>query len=210
MVDAMERGIETALVAPVAVSSGHTAESALRVHNMTTDTIIVVTKGYVTGVIVDPRNGRGVGSGAQSYVTARMSDPDTGLDRPVDSQAQIVSFPVTAGGTEVIPLLVATASGLPDLGYAIPRRGLGSPRDPGTRRWQLPPYAAATDHGGGLNRPGNNRPLLHLVGCATYGVKTPPATGTGGRLAREPSERPCAPQSQSTITRCGKVTFSCY
>ena len=121
VVDATERGIETALVAaPVTVSSGHTVESALRVHNMSTDTIIVVTKGYVTGVIVDPRNGRGVGGGAQSYVTARMRDPDTGLYRPVDSQPQIVPFPVTAGGTVVIPLLVGTASGLPELGYAIP------------------------------------------------------------------------------------------
>ena len=120
IVDAIERGIETALVAPVTVSSGHTTKSGLRVHNMTTDTIIVVTKGYVTGVIVDPRTGRGVGGGPQSYVTARMSDADTGLDRPVDTQPQIVGFRVEAGGTEVIPLLVGTASGLPELGYAIP------------------------------------------------------------------------------------------
>jgi hypothetical protein len=120
VVDAMERGIETALVAPVAVSSGHATESAQRVRNMTTNTIIVVPKGYLTGFIVDPRNGRGVGGGAQSYVTARMSDPDTGLVRPVDSQPQIVPFRIMPGGTEVIPLLVDTASALPDLGYAIP------------------------------------------------------------------------------------------
>jgi hypothetical protein len=121
VIDAREISIETSLLEPVLVPSGYTARSMLSIHNATSDPFTVVTYGHLTAVIFDPRTGRGVGGSAQRYVTARVSDPDTGLDAPANtSSAPIVPFPVAPGSTGLIPVLVGTSSGLPELGYAIP------------------------------------------------------------------------------------------
>jgi hypothetical protein len=121
VLDAKELGIETTLVAPVVVSSGHTAQSMLSVHNGTGDPITVMTYGNVTAVVVDPDTGRAVGCGVQRYLTARVSDPETGLDVPANaSSAPIVPFPVAPASTGLIPVLVGAASALPELGYVIP------------------------------------------------------------------------------------------
>jgi hypothetical protein len=105
------------------VSSGHTAQSALSIHNMTTDRFTVLTHGYLTAIIVDPLTGRAVGrvAGAQRYVTACVSDPETGLVRPASAESlPIVRFELAPGGTSVVPVLVGTASVNPDVGYAVP------------------------------------------------------------------------------------------
>jgi hypothetical protein len=94
--------MSVALDASIAVSSGHTARGALRVHNMSADAIVTCTNGQVTAQVVDPRTRAVVGgfTGAQTLPG--------------------VYFRAAAGDTVVVPVLVGTASASADLGYAVP------------------------------------------------------------------------------------------
>jgi len=84
------------------VRSGHTVRSELKVWNRADAELEVVTTGMVFGWVVDPSTGSVVGgySGAQR------------LPRVV--------FRIAPHTFELIPLLVGTASFVPDLDYAIP------------------------------------------------------------------------------------------
>jgi hypothetical protein len=90
------------LQAPIVVSSGSTVRGALRIHNLGADAIVIFTNGHVTAQVVDPRTGDVVGgfAGAQT--------------------APLVTFQAAPDGTVVVPVLVGTASSLPELGNAVP------------------------------------------------------------------------------------------
>ena len=87
---------------PAVISSGHTLRHGLLLRNYTSAELMIVTNGQVTAVVVDPRSGKVVGgySGFQN--------------RP------LITFRVSPGGTERIPLLIGTASFTERLGYAVP------------------------------------------------------------------------------------------
>ena len=90
------------LDAPIVVASGHHVNGALRVHNLSADQIVIKTNGVVTAQVVDPRSGEMIG-GYTGYQIAPL-----------------VSFRVEPGSTTVVPLLVGSGSGSPELGCAIP------------------------------------------------------------------------------------------
>jgi hypothetical protein len=90
------------LEAPIVVSSGRTAQGALRIHNMTTGIIVICTNGQVTAQVVDPRTRAVVGGGGGGQILPG------------------VYFRAAPGETVVVPVLVGTASFLPELGYAVP------------------------------------------------------------------------------------------
>ncbi|HLM96994.1 MAG TPA: hypothetical protein VK283_11805 [Acidimicrobiales bacterium] len=94
--------IEFAVDPPLEVRSGHTLRSQLHVWNRTGGEVQIVTNGGVTGYVVDSRTGTVVGgfSGAQR------------LPRVV--------FRLQPQSPELIPLVVGTASFVPDLGFAVP------------------------------------------------------------------------------------------
>lgn len=94
--------IGVALDEPVEVGSGHSVRSRLQVWNRADSDLQVITNGGVTAYVVKPGTGAVVGgfSGAQR------------LPR--------VAFRIVPGAFEPIPLLVGTASFVPDLGYAVP------------------------------------------------------------------------------------------
>ncbi len=97
--------VGVALDEPLEVQSGFTARTGLRVWNRTDsdDSVLqVITNGAVTAYVVEPGTAAIVGgfSGAQT------------LPR--------VAFRIMPLASEVIPLLVGTASFVPDLGYAVP------------------------------------------------------------------------------------------
>jgi hypothetical protein len=84
------------------VKSGYNCRSMLRVHNLGSDEVRVMTNGQLTAYIVDPRSQEKVGgfSGAQ----------------PMPA----VGFEILPGETADIPLLIGSASAVSRLGYAIP------------------------------------------------------------------------------------------
>lgn len=84
------------------VRSGHTLRHGLLLHNMSPDELRLSTNGQVTAYVVDPATEQVVGgfAGAQHLVR--------------------VMFRVAAGEAERIPLLIGTASFVPDLGYSVP------------------------------------------------------------------------------------------
>jgi hypothetical protein len=90
------------LDAPIIVSSGHTVRGALRIHNLRADTIVICTNGQVTAQVVDPRSRAVVGGFAGGQILPG------------------VYFRAAPGETVVVPVLVGTASLLPELGYAVP------------------------------------------------------------------------------------------
>jgi len=94
--------IECAVDPPLEVRSGHTLRTELNIRNRTGGEVQIVTNGGVTGYVVDPRTGIVVGgfSGAQR------------LPRVV--------FRLLPQSSERIPLVVGTASFVPDLGFAVP------------------------------------------------------------------------------------------
>lgn len=94
--------LSVSLDAPVVVASGDTLSSHLRVHNHGLSPEAVVTNGTITSRIVDPATGQVVGG----YAGARI------LPRVV--------FEIAPAQSKLIPLLVGTASGVSELGYAIP------------------------------------------------------------------------------------------
>jgi hypothetical protein len=90
------------LDAPIVVQTGLTVRGALRVHNLSADTVVILTNGHVTAQVVDPHTEAVVGgfAGAQTLPGIR--------------------FRVAPGETVVVPVLVGTASFSPDLGYVVP------------------------------------------------------------------------------------------
>jgi hypothetical protein len=81
------------------VSSGHTLHHHLTVHNLIGSELLLATNG---AVVVDPQTGVTVGgfSGLQTL--------------------NLKFFPMSPGASTRMPLLIGTASSLPQLGYAIP------------------------------------------------------------------------------------------
>jgi hypothetical protein len=108
------------------VTSGESVLHALVITNRTAGPITVNTNGQLTAKIVAPQDGRHIGgsSGAQ-----RMP---------------LVTFAVATGATTRIPLLVGTASYVPDLGYTIPagRWGITVDLDLGDGRMLRSPILA--------------------------------------------------------------------
>jgi hypothetical protein len=96
------REVTASLASPAVVSSGHTLNHYLTVHNLTGSELQIATNGRVTASVVDPQTGEGVGgfSGAQI--------------------APLIFFRAAPGGNVRIPLLIGTASSRPQLGYAVP------------------------------------------------------------------------------------------
>ena len=90
------------LDAPIVVASGRTVRGALRVHNLSANTIVILTNGQVTAQVVDPHTGAVVGgfAGAQTLPG--------------------IHFSAAPGDSVVVPVLVGTTSVSPDLGYAVP------------------------------------------------------------------------------------------
>jgi hypothetical protein len=124
------REVTVALDGPAAVSSGHTLRHHLSVHNLTGSELQIATNGHVTAAVVDPQTGETVGGfpGAQTLA--------------------LKVFRVIPGGSVRIPLLIATASSRPRLGYTVPPGEWGiqatlklgpDPRDSPRRRTPILP-----------------------------------------------------------------------
>jgi hypothetical protein len=94
--------IEIALDGPLRIRSGHAALHGLLVGNRGARELKIETSGELIPTVVDPASGQLVG-GYSGAVTAMLK-----------------TFTVAPGATERIPLLVGTASFVPDLGYAVP------------------------------------------------------------------------------------------
>jgi hypothetical protein len=100
------------------IRSGEDLISVLLTHNHTDDELVVETNGQVTARVMDPETGRCVGgfTGAQHVPLIRFRvAPHTGVD---------------------VPMLIGTASFVPELGYAVP---------PGM--WSIEVNLRITDHG---------------------------------------------------------------
>jgi hypothetical protein len=115
---------------PAAVSSGHTLQHGLLLHNRSDSEVQIATNGGLTAVVVDPQTGEVVGgfSGAQTL--------------------PLIVFRIPRGQTERVPLLIGTASFTPRLGYAVPPGEWGiqatltlgaDPRDSPRRRTPVMP-----------------------------------------------------------------------
>ncbi len=102
---------------PLSVRSGHAARHGLLVTNLLSRELEIGTSGQLIADVVDPGSGEVV----------------SGYSGPV--LAMLQTFTVAPGVTERIPLLVATDSFVPDLGYAIPRTSGGC------RPSSIPPQA---------------------------------------------------------------------
>jgi hypothetical protein len=87
---------------PLVIRSGHTERHGLLVHNASEHEVSISTNGQLTAVVVDLATGSLIGG-------------FTGAHR-----LPMVMFRVTPRATQRIPLLVGTASFVPDLGYATP------------------------------------------------------------------------------------------
>lgn len=87
---------------PLIIRSGHLARRGVLVSNLGSRELQIQTRGELIADVVDLANGHVVGG----YPGAVF--------------AMLMTFAVAPGATEPIPLLVATASFVPDLGYAVP------------------------------------------------------------------------------------------
>lgn len=87
---------------PAVVSSGHLLRHGLLLCNRTGSDLEIATNGQVTAVVVDPKTGEVVG-GFSGFQTMPL-----------------IVFRVAPGQTSRLPLLIATASFVPRLGYAVP------------------------------------------------------------------------------------------
>src|SRR5258708_21187222 len=87
---------------PAVVRSGHTLLHGLLLQNLSSDELCVATNGQVTGVVVDPATEQVVGGFAGAQILPW------------------IVFRVAPGETKRIPLLIGTASFVPDLGYTVP------------------------------------------------------------------------------------------
>jgi hypothetical protein len=93
---------EVALEAPAIVRTGETLRLGLLVRNLTDRQFSIATNGQVTALIVDPQTGQVVGGSAGAQLLVG------------------IYFRVAPQATERIPLLIATASFRPELGYTVP------------------------------------------------------------------------------------------
>ena len=84
------------------IGSGEDLMSVLLTHNNTDQELVIKTNGQVTARVVDPQTGDYVGgfTGAQHM--------------------PLIPFRIPPGESVDIPLLIGTASSVPELGYAIP------------------------------------------------------------------------------------------
>jgi hypothetical protein len=87
---------------PAVVRSGHRLRHGLLVGNLTSEALRISTNGMIWAVVVDRQTGEVVGGYSGAYTLMLMM------------------FDVAPGQTERIPLLIATESFTPRLGYAIP------------------------------------------------------------------------------------------
>jgi hypothetical protein len=124
------REVTVELDGPAVVRSGHTLRHSLLVRNLSGSELQIATNGQVTAAVVDPHTGEVVGgySGAQ------------GMPLKV--------FRAAPGGSTRVPLLIATASTMPRLGYMVPAGEWGiqvtltlgtDPRDSPRRRTPILP-----------------------------------------------------------------------
>lgn len=96
------RETDVQLDGPATVRSGQTLHHGLLVGNLTGRELTIATNGQLTAAVVDPQTGLVVGGFAGAQTLAR------------------IDFHVVPGATERIPLLIGTASVVPDLGYTVP------------------------------------------------------------------------------------------
>lgn len=94
--------IEIALDGPLRIRSGHLARRSLLVGNRGSRELQIETSGELIPVVVDPASGQPVGGYSDAV------------------HAMSMTFTVAPGATKRIPLLVSTASFVPELGYAVP------------------------------------------------------------------------------------------
>ncbi len=94
--------VEVAVDTPLEVRSGHALHSALRVWNWTDSELQLITNGGVTGYVVDPDTENIVGGFSGAQILPR------------------VALRIMPQASQRVPLLVGTASFVPDLLYAIP------------------------------------------------------------------------------------------
>jgi hypothetical protein len=94
--------IAAELDGPAVVSSGQTLHHGLLVRNRTDRELQLSTNGQVTATVVDLQTGATVGGFAGFQATV------------------LVTFRVAPGKTGRVPLVIATASFVPRLGYAVP------------------------------------------------------------------------------------------
>ena len=115
---------------PAVVSSGHTLPHGLLLRNRTGSQVQIATNGHITAAVVDLQTGEVVGG-----FTGWQALP-------------LVIVRIAARQTERIPLLIATASYTPRLGYAVPPGEWGiqatltlgqDPRDSPLRRTPVMP-----------------------------------------------------------------------
>jgi hypothetical protein len=94
--------ISVSLDGPLSVRSGAMAHHGLLVGNLGARDVVVGTTGELIAEVVDPATGEVVGGYAGAL------------------RLMLATFTVAPGAAKRIPLLVATASLVPDLGYAVP------------------------------------------------------------------------------------------
>ena len=94
--------VAVALAEPLSVPSGHTARTTVVMTNTGTAGLAIHTGGQLVGLILDPKTRAVVGGYAGAM------------------HAPLIIFQAGSGETVEVPLLVGTASFVPELGYAVP------------------------------------------------------------------------------------------
>jgi hypothetical protein len=94
--------ISVTLDGPLQVRTGEMAHHGLLVRNLGARDVVIGTTGELIAEVVDPATGQVVGG------------------YPGAVRLMLATFTVAPGAAERVPLLVATASLVPDLGYAVP------------------------------------------------------------------------------------------
>jgi hypothetical protein len=94
--------LAVALDGPLSIRSGNLAHHGLMVTNLGSSDVVVGTTGELIADVVDPATGRVVGG------------------YPGAVRLMLHTYTVPPAATERIPLLVGTASLVPQLGYAVP------------------------------------------------------------------------------------------
>ena len=164
------------LDAPIVVKSGRTVRGAVRVHNLSADTIVMWTNGHVTAQVVDPHT-RAIVAGFAGAQTLPG-----------------IHFSAAPGDSVVVPVLVGTASFSPDLGYAVP-----------AGEWAIQMVFELADENPagwrrGTDRPERRRlrtPLLPItVTGRTLGVQTAIITMSASRAV------PPIPDGRLSLGRC--------
>ena len=116
------------------VATGRSVSSAIRLRNLTRSEVVVVTTGSLIGWVTDPATGDVVGSLVEGLVDLVP-----------------VRFPVPAGGSTVLPLLIGTTSFRPELGYAVPPGEWAVSADLNLEDGRVLRDAGDGDHGDGLS-----------------------------------------------------------